>query len=602
MNLDRVSEALAKKIDGNRARKTAIDLNEYDKYYTNDSFAKGSAWLVAKFKAAGCREAEVVNLPADGETRMQDWTMPLTWNCDGGELRLVEPTEELLCNRELEPRCVAQWSDGTPGTVQAELHIMQDDAPYPAGAFVLTDKAPPEIIKRARQAMPAAFISDYVRKGYPDHRTMWSNAMSEEPGFWGVLARQIIAPVFMISPAQGKRLREMASQGPVTLAGNISARVAPGTISAATAVTEGLRTDQEVVVFAHGYEAGVNDNDSGVAAIVEAATAIGELINSGVLPKPKRSIRWLIVSECYGMVGFYTLRADLAKRGIVGLYLDTVGDKSGPDYPLILHRTGAVQPTYANALVKLVLDRLPADRKADYHWAYENHIPTADDMITDPMVGIASPWMGRGHEFTAWHSSDDVASTIDADTMYGSAFLAAVYGYFVASAEDEDATWLAEQMVPLMEEELTTHARPEETDRYAFWRWALRRHIESTAKLADASTTQLKIGAIAQQFEAPSTWEPKPVEMENAQAGRLIPVRNTWGTITFESLSAEQRTMGSPRWNGAVTNAWCWADGKRTIEQIASIVSTELGTPPRKSLTTFFGLASEAGLCRLKHS
>ena len=84
-----------------------------------------------------------------------------------------------------------------------------------------------------------------------------------------------------------------------------------------------------------------------------------------MLPKPKRSIRWLIVNECYGMVGFYSVKAELAKRGIVGLYLDTVGDRCRPDYPIILHRTGAAVPTYANALVKLVLDRLPEPYKGD---------------------------------------------------------------------------------------------------------------------------------------------------------------------------------------------------------------------------------------------
>lgn len=602
MHLDAVSRTLAGHINGQRAAKTAIDLNQYDKYYTNDSFATGSTWLVDRFRQAGCADAEVVQLPADGQTRMQDWTMPLAWQCESAVLRMIEPNDELLCSRDKEPRCVGMWSAGTPGEVRAELHLLQDDAPYPAGAFVLTDKHPQEIIKRARQAMPAAFITDFVRKGYPDHRTMWINGMSEDPGGWGVLAHQITAPVFVIPPALGKRLRELVARQPVTLAGNISGRVGPGVMTGATAVTAGERRDQEVVVFAHGYEAGVNDNDSGVAAIVEAATAIGELIARGALPKPKRSIRWLIVSECYGMVGFYTLKADLAKRGIVGLYLDTVGDKSRPDYPVILHRTGAATPTYANALVKLVLDRLPADRKADYHWAYENHIPTADDMISDPMVGIASPWMGRGHEFSAWHSSDDTAVTIDPNTMYGSAFLAAVYAYFVAAADDEDASWLAEQMLPLMQEELPTHAKPEQSDRYAFWRWALRRHIESTAKLADKDTTQLKIGAIAQRFEAPSTWEPKPVELENPHTARLVPVRNVWGTLTLESLPAEKNKLGSPRWNSAVTNAWYWADGTRTVEQITSIVATELGTPPRKSLTTLFELASEAGLCRLKHA
>ncbi len=398
--------------------------------------------------------------------------MPLAWQCESAELRLVEPVEELLCSRTIEPRCVAQWSSATPGMVRAELRLLQDDAPYPAGAFVLTDKHPQEIIKRARQAMPAAFISDWVFKDYPDHRTQWINALSEEPGCWGVLARQITAPVFMIPPKVGKRLREMVAAGPVTLAGQINGHVAPGTMTCATAVTPGERRDQEVVIFAHGYEAGVNDNDSGVAAIVEAATAIGDLIGRGVLPKPRRSIRWLIVNECYGMVGFYSVKAELAKRGIVGLYLDTVGDRCRPDYPIVLHRPGAAKPSFASALVKLVLDRLPEPYKGIYHWAYENHVPTADDMISDPMVGIASPWMGRGHEFTAWHCSDDTAATLDAETMYSSSFLAAVFAYFAAAAGDDEAAWLAEQMLPLVQAELADRVKPDETERQHFWRWA----------------------------------------------------------------------------------------------------------------------------------
>jgi hypothetical protein len=600
MQLDAISSAAAKVINGSRACKLAATLNEYDKYYTNPSFANASSWLAGQFRQAGCVDAEVVELPADGHSRMQDWTMPLAWQFTSAELHLAGPADELLCSREKEPRCVAQWSAGTPGMVRATLHLMQDDTAYPAGSFVLTDKHPAEIIKRAREAMPAAFISDFVRKGYPDHRTMWINALSEEPGFWGVLAGQITAPVFMIPPALGNRLRQMLADRPVMLAGQIDARVGPGVMTVATAVTAGQRRDQEVVIFAHGYEAGVIDNDSGAAAIVEAAAVLGDLINRGVLPPPKRSIRWLIVSECYGMVGFYTVRAELAKRGIVGLYLDTVGDKSRPDYPFILHRTGAVNPSYANALVKLVFDRLPADRKPEYHWKYENEIPVADHMITDPMVGINSPWLGRAHEFNAWHSSDDVASLLDENSMYASAFLSAVYAYFVAAADDQDAAWLAEQMLPLMRAELAERIKPEETERQTFWRWALRKAIESTGRLAEDGAGREKIGQIARQFEAPDEFHANPAEFDDPAAGRPIPVRNVWGTITFESLPPEKRTMGSPRWSEQVNNAWYWADGQRSIAEIAQIVSLEMGTPVRKSLPAFFALAQEAGLCTLR--
>jgi len=600
MHLDPIVQSVGKAVKASRACEFAAKLNEYDRYFSSNAFAKSSAWIAERLKEAGCTDAEVVQMPADGKTRMQDWTMPLAWECEAAELRMVEPNQELLCSRELEPRCVAQWSAPTDGEVVAELHLLADDKPYPAGAFVLTDKHPQQIIHLARQTPPAAFISDYVAEGYPEHRTMWINALSEEPGFWGVLEGQATAPVFVIPPAVGKRLRQLLSKGPVKLAGRIDGRVGPGVLTVATAVTPGQRRDQEILVMAHGYEAGVIDNASGVAAFVEAATVLGELIRSGILPPPKRSIRWFATNECYGALGLYTSRPQLARAGIAGLYLDTVGDASRADYPFKLHRIGAASPSFANSLVKLVFDRLPEPFRSAYHWQYEDELPLADHMISDPMVGIPTPWLGRGKEFGAWHSSDDVADLLDETSMYGASFLAAVYGYFAAAAEDEDAVWLAENILPVLQQELTERVKPDQEDRQRFWRWALRRCVRSAAVLADSAAGKKKVEAVAGRFDGPDAFEAPPAELDDPDGARLVPVRKTWGTLTFESIPADRRQFGSPRWNEPVNGAWYLADGKRTIAQIATMVSLELDRPVRKNLTGVFRLAAEAGLCELK--
>jgi len=153
-----------------------------------------------------------------------------------------------------------------------------------------------------------------------------------------------------------------------------------------------------------------------------------------------------------------------------------------------------------------------------------------------------------------------------------------------------------------MQAELTERVKPQEAERQAFWRWALRKSIESTGRLAHDDAGRQKIGQIARQFEAPDEYRVRPAEFDDPAAGRMIPVRNVWGTITFESLPPERRTQGSPRWSEQVNNAWYWADGQRSIAEIAQIVSLEMGTPVRKSLPAFFALAAEAGLCTLRHA
>ena len=98
------------------------------------------------------------------------------------------------------------------------------------------------------------------------------------------------------------------------------------------------------------------------------------------------------------------------------------------------------------------------------------------------------------------------------------------------------------------------------------------------------------IAVLFETVEGDDASEPPP---------ELVPVRKTWGTLTFESLPPEERTFGSPRWNERYNGAWYWADGKRTVAQIAELVQLEVGGKPQTKLLALFELAAKAGLCRL---
>lgn len=595
-------ETIAKATDGQRAVQAATTINQYDCLFTNSAFRRSSEWLVEQWAGAGMVDGEVVELPADGKTRMQDWTMPLEFECDSAELRVSSPVDKLLCSRDVEPRAVAMGSAPTNGPVTGPVVEYEEGKAIPAGAFVVTDQHPSKVIVAAGEAKAAAVVTSFVVKGYAPHRTMWINGISVEPGCWAVLAdRQPLVPIFVITPNAHEELRQLlAANKTVELTGRIDGSIGAGTLPVATAVLPGEDREHEILIMAHGQEAGANDNASGVGAIVEAARVLGQLIADGVLPKPKRSIRWFITNECYGTVGLFSQRPELGKLGVAGLYLDTVGDAGRPDYPLKLHRVGAVSPNVCNALAGLVLKNLPEDIAKIYHWIFENEMPLADHMVSDPMVGIPTPWLGRAQEFPQWHCSDDVPSLLDPATMKGSSLVAAVFAYFLANAGDAEATWLAKAMVPELEAELADRVNADVPHSEAFWRWGLKRNLLQAARFAETDAGRDAVMAVADGWQAEEFTPAGTTELDDPRAASLVPVRKTWGTVTFESIPVEKRTYGSPRWSVHVNGAWYWADGTHTIAQLAELTRLEENGKLQKGLVGLFELAAEAGICELK--
>ena len=61
---------------------------------------------------------------------------------------------------------------------------------------------------------------------------------------------------------------------------------------------------EEVLIAGHMYEWGANDNCTGASSILESVGTLHGLISSGVLPRPRRSIRVWLGFEMYGSMAF----------------------------------------------------------------------------------------------------------------------------------------------------------------------------------------------------------------------------------------------------------------------------------------------------------
>ena len=91
----------------------------------------------------------------------------------------------------------------------------------------------------------------------------------------------------------------------VRLHAKVNSRLYSGKIENVTAVIKG-RTDEEVLVVAHlcHPQHSANDNASGCGAVIEVARVLRKLVVEKRLPRPKRTIRFLLVPEMTGTYAY----------------------------------------------------------------------------------------------------------------------------------------------------------------------------------------------------------------------------------------------------------------------------------------------------------
>ena len=104
-------------------------MSALERIHTSDRITGFAHWAETASIAAGLMEGcgladvEMIEVPADGRTRFEDWIMPLAWDVDEARLELVDDS-----GRATETLCDAA-DDVTPlsDEEEARLHEMASD-------------------------------------------------------------------------------------------------------------------------------------------------------------------------------------------------------------------------------------------------------------------------------------------------------------------------------------------------------------------------------------------------------------------------------------------------------------------------------------------
>ena len=279
-----------------------------------------------------------------------------------------------------------------------------------------------------------------------------------------------------LTPRDGYALRDRLLKGEkIVVKADIETAMEETEIEVPTCVIKGSEADaEEIILCAHLYEGyvklGANDNISGSAALVEVARTLNELIETGQLPRPKRSIRFIWIPEFQGTIPWAIKHKDILKKTLCNINLDMVGlwlSKSQSMY--CLHRTTMGNPHYLNDVAESFYHYMGATNKAfvatgmgrpdalkpvysvtgsrdPFYYSINAHYGASDHEVFSDW-GVQAP----GVIMITWpdnyyHTSGDRPEICDPTQLHRAIVLAAVSAYTIAEAGEEGAAKIASEV------------------------------------------------------------------------------------------------------------------------------------------------------------
>lgn len=279
-----------------------------------------------------------------------------------------------------------------------------------------------------------------------------------------------------LTPRDGYALRDRLLAGEkITVKADIETTTEETNIEVPTCLIKGADANaEEIILCAHLFEGyvklGANDNISGSAALIEIARTLNQLIESGQLPRPKRSIRFIWIPEFEGSIPWAVQHKDILKRTLCNINLDMVGlwmSKSQSFY--CLHRTTMGNPHYLNDVAENFYHYMGATNKSfvatgmgrpdalkpvvsvtgsrdPFYYSINAHYGASDHEVFNDW-GVQVP----GVIMITWpdnyyHTSGDRPEICDPTQLHRAIVLAAVSAYTIAEAGEEGAAKIASEV------------------------------------------------------------------------------------------------------------------------------------------------------------
>ncbi|MCX7682350.1 MAG: DUF4910 domain-containing protein [Anaerolineae bacterium] len=638
--------AIYHEVSGVAAARSVAEIARFHRIQASPGFRRAAEWVCEEASRAGLL-ASLNTFPADPTARFWSAVSFQEWDARAATLHLTEPAAyacKLADFRDLPLHLVPR---SLPFDGEAEVIVMEqgeEEAEYEgkdlAGKIVLArgnirrvhDLA---VVRRGAVGLiydgmaeqepvrPAWTLPDAVQ-----YVSFWWQGQEEPRGFG-----------FALTPRQGEKLRRLAREHTLRVRVHVDARLYDGTLEIVEAVIPGA-TDEAIIVVAHlcHPQPSANDNASGAAALLETTRGLAALIARGALPPPRRTIRFLWVPEITGSLAWLAARAEHLPRLVAGLNLDMVGqDQEQCGSSLLIESPPEALSSFAGALLSRMRDLLLPEVKTfggvgGYPLFRTADVPFGGGsdhcVFSDPSVGVPMPMLIQWPD-RYYHTSADTPERVDPKMLGRVAALTGLYAYWLAQAGEREAHWLARELsarfrqrviadlqAALTEADEETSLGQEEVRQRLEYRVA--RHQEALERIrrlapvdvsphqaADADFAIQEYRRTAPDLPDRPAWTAPEIEEKG-----WVPRRRFQGPAQPEERVARLEATTRDRWwefqqrmrkSGYVLPALTqyWADGHRTIAEIAAMVRHETGLEATALIAEYFRWLAELELVEI---
>ena len=330
--------AIADEVSGEIAYGYTVRISEFDRIQANQGWHEAALWIKGELEKMGYADAEIEGWPSNGSTRYYTYKTPIGWRAKQAELWMIAPRRERLCSYEEIPLTLVKHSGS--GHIEAELVDVgpgTGEGAYTGkdvrGKIVLSTGSSAEVMREACQKRGAVGVITYfapdVRPGYPQ--------MIRYTAFWpGWEERDRLGFGFNVSKNQGAALKRLLDEGQkVILKADVDTEFFETRIETLSVSFPGTEEpEKEALIIGHlcHPSPSANDNASGSAGMLEIARALKRLVEMGAIPAPRRTIRFLWVPEFNGTVPYIKAHLDRIRNTLAAINCDMIGED--------LHKTG----------------------------------------------------------------------------------------------------------------------------------------------------------------------------------------------------------------------------------------------------------------------
>ena len=144
----------------------------------------------------------------------------------------------------------------------------------------------------------------------------------------------------------------------------------------------------------------------------EALAALERLIDSGKLPRPRRTIRLLAMGEVYGSMHYIQQNPERIKNTVAAICLDTPAGFyifAGTEYTLLSEPSRLPNPTWMRS--SWSLRRRISQAQASF--SRGALMMGTDTFLSDPAIGVPTVWPYSSSGVHTHHNSEDTPDDVD---------------------------------------------------------------------------------------------------------------------------------------------------------------------------------------------